>query len=151
MDWSLQAGASEFGVGRDTLRKALTDAGHKLTRERVTFSTRTIHEALSKRGGLEAAREAETWERHRQLKLENEKTEGTHWDKQECLDLIGTILQAVRSRITSLPTTQASSVNPTDPESGYNALQAWVDSVMPLLRSDIQALSETAEKEEEEE
>lgn len=148
MDWSLQAGASEFGVGRDTLRKALTDAGHKLTGERVTFSTRTIHEALSKRGGLEAAREAETWERHRQLTLENEKAEGTHWDREECLALIASMEQPRRARIMSMPTILAPQVNPSDPPHAYAVLTGWVESAMQLFREDVSAVAEPKDKTE---
>lgn len=149
-EYSIHSFSREFGISRDIIRDRLSAAGHKLTGDKgQRWTGRQIMDAVMCTGGLEAAREAMEWERHRELKMANEKTDGSHWDKQECLDLIGSILQAVRSRITSLPTTQASSVNPTDPESGYNALQAWVDSVMPLIRSDIKALSEEQQKETE--
>lgn len=140
--------ATEFGVGRDTLRRALMDAGHKLTGKRVTFSTRTIHEALSKRGGLEAAREAETWERHRQLKLENEKAEGTHWDKSECLAFIASAEQPRRARLMSMPTILAPQVNPSDPPHAYSVLSGWVDSVLQLFRKDVSDAAEQKDKTE---
>ncbi len=120
-------------MGRDTLRKALTDAGHKLTGDRVKFSTRTIHEALSRRGGLEAAREAETWERHRQLKLENEKEEGTHWHRDDCLAYIARRLQPIRQRIISRATRMAATANPTDPEHAHRVLTEDADSELRLF------------------
>jgi len=144
MKWSVQKGAAEFGVSRDTLRRRLADAGLDTGVGRK-FSTLQIHEALRGVGDMDAAKFRELDERGRLLELERREKERELLPADFIIARIATVHQAFRARLMAFPATVGTLANPSDPVMGVEAVRRGIDSLLPILRDDIMtAFSEDA-------
>lgn len=135
MKLSLNAGAQEFGVSRDTLRRRLSERGLQTGPGR-TYSILHIHEALSSVGDLAAAKYRREVAEAELAEIEVAKARRTTVDMAEVKDLISRILQPFRARLLAAPAVLGQAANPSDPVHGSKEVGRWIDSVLPLLRQD---------------
>lgn len=119
---TVRAGAREFNVSHESLRRLLKGIGED-TRRGSKFTLKTIYRALTADGRAE---------RHRKARANAETAEiNLRTLKERLVDVaaiekrIGQMLELCRERFTSLPVEICARCNPSDPQLARKALEDW--------------------------
>ena len=125
--------AEEFGLGYDTVRRALLACGHDPGRT-SRFTTREVFEAVSGAGLLKTAKAREAAARAEMLELKTSEKRGDMMPSHEVEQFLTKHLQPLREAMNSMPSMLAGRVNPTDPQFAHTTLQQWVDQTVEMMR-----------------
>lgn len=130
---SLHFAAKAFGIGRETLGRALTKAG--ITGDDITILN--CHRALSGDADLASARARDLNAAAELKELKVQKQRGDLIPLDDVRKHIAAALGPLRQRMLSLPSL-AARVNQSDPETARAVLGAWVDETLSAMKGNIE-------------
>lgn len=132
--WSIQMAADEFRSNREAVRRGLRSKGIDPGPDGC-YTTSQIEEALF--GGLENERIRLTRADADLREMERAERAGELVAMSEVVRLYTECLLPIRQRLLALPSECATRTNPTDPQFSRQALQAWADEALTLIRKDL--------------
>lgn len=134
MKWTINKAAIEWGIDRRTLATRLAELGLD-TDKGTTFHTREISRAVV--GDLDAEKIKLTKADAALREIEVAEKRAQLVDLAEVQVMVRDALLPVSQRLRALPGEVAHRCNPTDPQFARAALQVWVDTSLPLIRSQL--------------
>jgi len=132
---TLRGAADEFRVARETIRRGLMANGVELGKEGQTFSLHDIHAAIS--GDVKVATARDKTASAIARERENRVAEGELITIAEHEEWQERTLLPIRQRLLALATEMAQRCNPSDPKFARDALGAWADGALSMIRKDI--------------
>ena len=128
----LQA-SEEFGVTRETLRRAIKTSPDFTPKPDGKFTLREIHALLS--GDIRVERARLTKAKASREELELKKASGDLVPAELFLRNIRETMLPVRQRLFAMPSELAVNANSLDPQQARVAAQQWLDINLPIMQS----------------
>lgn len=125
--------SEQFGMGVDTVRRALLACGHEPGRT-SRFTVREVFEAVSGAGLLKTAKARESAARAEMLELKTSERRGDVMRTSDVEDYLAKHIQPLREAMNAMPSQLSARVNPTDPHFAHEVLQSWVDQTVEMMR-----------------